>query len=150
MLQATCWRIAAGQQIFLHYWNYCGGGEFVGSFFLISESNCACTTSALLPAEVISCCQKLNVLKHICELLISSNITKLPIFSLDKLSIWLIQPIFSQSWLAGFFFFSCLNLLQRRHKIRFWHTIMILAVLEPEARYVPVRDLVQPSVFDRV
>lgn len=49
-----------------------------------------------------------------------------------------------------FFFFSCLNLLQRRHKIRFWHTIMILAVLEPEARYVPVRDLVQPSVFDRV
>lgn len=48
------------------------------------------------------------------------------------------------------FFFSCLNLLQRRHKVRFLHTIMILAVLEPEARYVPVRDLVQSSVFDWV
>lgn len=97
--------------------------------------------------------QKLNVFKYICELLISSNVTKLPIFSLDKLHLFqhLVHSANLQPKLGGWVFsFSCLNLLQKRCKVRFWHTVMILAVLEPETSYVPVRDLVQPSVSDRV
>lgn len=99
--------------------------------------------------------QTVNVSKHVCELLISSNITKLPTFSLDKLHLFqhLVNSVNPQPKLVGcfsFFFFSCLNLLQRRWKVRFWHTIMILAVLEPETSCVPVRYLVQPSVSDQV
>lgn len=111
------------------------------AFLLITESSCACTTSTLLLAAF-----KLTEIKSFKTYLWACNFQQdhqtAHIFLRQTLFQHLVDSVNLQPELVGWIFLcSCLNLLQRRCKVRFRHTIMTLTVLELETSYVPVRDL---------
>lgn len=131
MLHTSCCRFAAGQQIFLHLWNYYA----VWSCASFPHHQWIRLLAPLLHYFQQSLYwQKWNVLKYSCELLISININKLLTFSLDKLCLFqhLVDPATLQPKVCWIFFFCCPKLLQRRCKVHFWHIIMILEILESE------------------